>query len=112
MAWCNICNDFMLYPDTHKCPPIFEVCQHEYDPDYWMKIRARDEAMAAEKWAEQDDCESSEYQIVRGTDTEVWVRKWGESEIKRFMVSGESVPEYTATPIHKKEKCKNGHKKV
>ena len=37
MSWCKICDRFMLYPKTHKCPPVFEVCGYPEDEDYWVK---------------------------------------------------------------------------
>jgi len=94
--WCETCGNFMLFPNSHKCPPIFMVNEPEYDEE-WYKIRARSFESAAEKWADKTDAEG-DYSIISGNETEVIVRNEA-GEIKKFKVFGESVPEYTATEI-------------
>jgi hypothetical protein len=100
MPFCDICGGYIYSSREHKCPPVFEVQEIEYHgEDEWEEIRAVDEQDAAEKYAEKSDCDSAEYSIVSGSDAEVWVRKKGDSEVKKFMVSGESVPTYHADEI-------------
>jgi hypothetical protein len=99
MTWCKKCNEFMMYPERHQCPPTFEVCQPDCDPDYWETIMAKDAGLAAEKWAEADDCNSAEYLIIGGDDATVLVRKLGEQETQKFIVTAEAVPEYYAKEV-------------
>jgi hypothetical protein len=53
---------------------------------------------AVERWAEWDDASSADYTIVSGTPVEVLVAEEvpGAQE-QRFIVSGESVPQYRAS---------------
>lgn len=51
---------------------------------------------AAEKWAEQDDRNSSEYAIVDGEDTVVIVQDEPSKAQTAWRVSGEAVPSYLA----------------
>ena len=98
---CRTCGQWMMFPDTHRCPPLFHVIDpHGYgDADPWeyaAPIYARDAEAAAEKWADQHDCEG-DYTIIRGSPATVHVRD-AEGAVTRWIVSGESVPEYTASP--------------
>jgi hypothetical protein len=61
------------------------------------EIEAFDASSAAEEWADRDDCESAEYQIVRGSNAKVCVRD-GE-RVRTFDVSGETVALYAAREI-------------
>lgn len=98
-AWCPTCGKFMMYPDSHRCPPKFIV----WDPEdgemaeVGHEVRAADHESAAEEWADQTDCERS-YCILNGNDVVVHVVLLGEpaETAKRFRVSGESVPQYHA----------------
>ena len=51
---------------------------------------------AAERWAAWDDVQSAEYDIVSGNEAEVCVKSATTGEVRVFIVSGESVPSYTA----------------
>lgn len=95
-SWCKTCGRFMLYPDTHRCPPLFDARWEECDDDEWEQFREYDHDKVAERYAERRDADG-DYNIVSGSDIIVLVRKHGEDDIKRFNVSGHSVPEYTAT---------------
>jgi hypothetical protein len=50
---------------------------------------------AAEQWAEWSDSQG-DYDIIGGADVTVSVRLCNASEVRRFTVTGESVPRYYA----------------
>lgn len=64
--------------------------------EFSKRIVAVDAERAAERWAEWDDVESAEYDIVSGNEAEVCVKNAKTGEVRTFIVSGESVPIYTA----------------
>jgi hypothetical protein len=73
-------------------------------PEDGRVFHATDAQYAAEMWAEADDCESAEYRIVAGSEVTVHVCREDdyvaafadEYDVQRFIVSGESVPQYRA----------------
>ena len=96
---CKTSGAWMMFPNSHRCPPAYDVIDEDggYGDDAWQwacKIFARDPESAAEKWADQHDCEG-DYTIIRGTEAVVSVRD-EQGNVTRWIVSGESVPEYTA----------------
>ncbi len=100
MPFCKICSNHYFERQTHKCPPIYEVCCPEmYSEDEWECVREHDAEEAAKKWAEEDDWNTAEYTIVGGEEVEVWVRLKGKEKILKFVVTGESLPNYYATPL-------------
>jgi hypothetical protein len=94
-----------MWTQHHKCPPIWYVWCPEDGEERGdaRKIFATDPDDAAEKWAELDDSESSEYRIVGGRDIHVCVQKDGLDVVHDFVVEGESVPQYNAKMISKHE---------
>lgn len=60
------------------------------------EVFAADEEEAAEDWAEHDDADSVEYAIVKGDDATVLVRKKDGGPVRKFVVTGEAVPHYSA----------------
>lgn len=125
---CRVCDQYYFDDEWHKCPPTFLVWCHDYDGDIHnaVKIRAHDHEQAAEKWAEQDDS-YGDYTIIGGSDATVFVARASQYdevmeqlaqegeiddddpsvppgvEVKKFLVSGESVPQYTARELAEKE---------
>jgi len=99
--WCKKCGKFAIWPESHKCPPLWELNEPEYDEDHWEQIYAIDEETAAEEWADKTDAEG-DYSIVDGSPAIVLIRKYGETETKKFEVTGETVPEYRANEINDK----------
>ena len=97
---CPNCGRFLIYPDTHKCNPRWEVCfgpTIEEAIDYGVHtVYAFDLVDATEEAAEQDDSDSGEYSIVRNGESKAWARKLGDTEWHELIVYGESVPRYTA----------------
>ena len=100
MNRCPKCDEYIYESSilSHKCHPIFLVWESENDETDAREVRAFDEESAAEKWAEEDDCNSAEYDIISGNDVEVTV-KAPDGTIKKFKVSGESVPQYHADEV-------------
>ena len=95
--FCNICGELKLNFKDHVCPPCFEV-REETDENGWKKIYAHDIHAAVEKWAKCLDQEG-DYLIMSGSDMTCFVRHAGSNEEKKFIVSGEFVPKYTARYI-------------
>lgn len=103
MPICNQCGGWYPKTDRHRCPSIFEYCIPEYMGDEWRKVRTHDHESAAEIACEQNDRESAEYIIVRyGHLDEILVRD-EEGTVKRFSITAESVPSYSATEIEESE---------
>jgi hypothetical protein len=59
-------------------------------------ITACDPPTAASEWAEWSDRTSADYCIVRGEDMTVMVHDLESGETRAWIVSGESVPHYSA----------------
>jgi len=98
---CKTCGSWMMFPNSHRCPPKFDVIDADggygKDPWQWAKaIFAHDAETAAEKYADQSDCEG-DYSIIRGNEATILVRDEA-GEITRWTVTGESVPSYSAYP--------------
>lgn len=63
------------------------------------EIEAHDAESAAEKWAEEDDADSAEYMIFRGSEKPTVCVAEGDGPEQRFIVRGESLPCYYATAV-------------
>lgn len=101
---CRACGEYD-FTDRHKCKPKWEVAMEAKkgevpDESEWAEIYAIDQETAAEKYADQYDCESAEYAIVSagsGGETIVLSRDPATPEkITRWHVIGEAVPQYHA----------------
>lgn len=103
-AFCKVCGHFMMFPDSHRCPPMWECWSEDYGETRErsaQKVRASDAEEAAEKYAEQSD-EGGDYTIIKGSPVDVCVVPLGApagTKPSRFHVEGESVPEYTASAV-------------
>lgn len=60
--------------------------------------RAEDAQEAVEKWADYEDAQG-DYTIVSGSPATVMVARVGSADAQRYIVCGESVPEYTARMV-------------
>jgi hypothetical protein len=92
---CGVCGDYVLW-GKHRCSPIWLVELPEWnggDPD---RIRASDAQEAAEKFAERFDRASASYSVVSGESITVTVCDAHGKDEQKFVVEGESVPQYTA----------------
>lgn len=96
MSWCKQCNEYMLFPSSHKCLPAWD-CWHEWATEEdSRRAFAHDAEGAAEKYAARYDSDNSEYPEER----EIFVRPHGsDDKPKRFVVFLESVPSYSAREI-------------
>lgn len=97
MSQCPICKEYMI-STRHKCNPEWEVVfGADCNVDWGITlVRGYDEEDAVEKAAEISDSDSGEYTIVKNRQETAWVRALGTTEWKKFLVYGETVPEYTA----------------
>lgn len=62
-------------------------------------IYAIDEESAAEKFAEDWDCDDCDYTIASGSPQTVYVAQVGSEVVKMFDVSGEFNPSYSAIAL-------------
>ncbi len=106
MPHCNICKEWMLYPESHKCPPEYEVWGDDYSGDDYTIIMANSPEEAGEKYADEFDA-YGDYTIVNGSELEVKIRKKGDEEWKTYILSGEPVPQYRCD-----EKTKTSNKPI
>lgn len=95
--YCQHCIEFVYPGVPHTCNPAFLVwCEADGETeDDAVRVHASGAQRAVEKWAEQDDCESADYRIVRGADLVATVKASG-GEVTRWRVSGEAIPTYNA----------------
>lgn len=94
MTWCKTCGDYMLFPETHRCLPLFVVQENGgYDP---VDVYAFDESAAAEKYCEQSDAGGGDYSIIRAGETTLKVTDPRTGAVSEWAISAESVPQYTA----------------
>lgn len=108
---CEICDEYD-WLSKHKCKPAwFVISEDEYNElemglwtleemiDDLGLVYARDHSTAAEKWAARDDQNSGEFYIASGNEVTVVVMRPDEKleQHQKFVVTGEAVPEYTAT---------------
>ena len=97
---CPICQKWDV--GQHRCPPLFMAwCEEQSETeDDAQGIYASDAQSAAEQWAEDDDCYSAEYMIVgQKWEPVLTVKDTRDGEVKRFTVTGEAVPSYSATEV-------------
>lgn len=97
---CTTCGKWRGY--SHRCPPAFLVWNAEegLTEEDATVIYAYDAELAAEEWAEEDDANSADYCILKGSEPTVFVKEQGsEAPPKKFRVTGEAVPQYHATEI-------------
>jgi hypothetical protein len=91
----------------HACPPQFRV----WNPDEGQTLEedartifANDAEDAVEKWAEDDDNDSAEYSIAKGTPAVVCVQRYNakdepEGPVERYRVEGYYDPCYIVEAI-------------
>lgn len=99
LAKCSKCGEYD-FTDRHRCLPGFLVWhKEEGEEEFARKVHALDMCDAAEQWAERDDSESADYLIVSGQDARVAVKDMETGAVGIFIVSGESVPSYSANEV-------------
>lgn len=103
MDFCPTCKKYDSL-GHHVCAPIWEVAidQGKNSELYWQECRAQSEEAAAERYADDYDCQG-DYTIIQagdGGETEILVRRPnGVGGVKRFHVVGETVAQYHAREI-------------
>jgi hypothetical protein len=90
----------MLYPDSHKCPPVFSVLIEDYHGDDFedgIQVHVRDAETAAEKAIEEWDSDG-DYTCAGGSEVNVTV-KGPDGVVKKFVVTAEARPVYYASEV-------------
>ena len=85
----------------HVCPPSWLVW-NEDQGETWEEaelVYADDAEEAAAAWGEQDDNNSAEYDIAKGTPAVVCVQRHRDGPVERYRVHGEYEPRYWAEPV-------------
>jgi len=105
---CRECGKHFFFASdaqSHRCLPQWHVWEDDGEGREWATVvRAHDAQAAAEQWAEQEDQNSADYDIVSQREIPT-VRvapvdgEGGVADIRYFVVSGQSVPEYTAREV-------------
>ena len=108
MPFCEICGGYYICEkDEHTCLPLWEVAiEEDGDEPYWSSVYASLPEIAAEKYADENDC-VGDYTIVSAGDsgtTVVLVRRAiPGASVRRFHVIGEAVPQYTVRELEEGE---------
>ena len=95
---CPVCRKWGWFDrpsGNHVCAPVWEARLAGEDDFSWITVHASLAEDAAEEFAEQCD-RDGEYGIVKSGGADVEVRKPGETEITRFEITAETVPQYSA----------------
>ena len=87
--YCQICGELRLFPNSHKCPPKWQVCV-DGDGDDWRDIYAETAPKAAEKLAR------NVWDSDWGDQITVWVRVPGEMVATEYPVYIEAEPVFSA----------------
>ena len=94
---CSICKKWFVL-EGHGCGPSWLVFDPEYcDEEDAARVYAQSPCDAVESWAEDDDGQG-DYSIVGGCSATVTVIREDGARTS-WIVSGESVPEYTARMV-------------
>lgn len=101
---CKNCETLVWETETHQCTE-FRVRPVEDDDvvSVWVNTSVMGgHEYAAERWAEMDDKEDSEYPLAKGggdesIDLQVW--KKGEMKYKIYRVTGEFRPHYRSEEL-------------
>lgn len=99
MSDCPKCGEWVSGILPHRCQPLW----HAWEPDQAeredaLTIRACDAQAAAREYGERHDAQG-DYSIVQGSEAMVLVARQGSASAEAFMVTGESVPKYSACPV-------------
>lgn len=99
---CPICGDWIYDWENrpHVCKPK-HLLLHDYYGDDWddaFEVYAFDHEEAAEKWADETQCDW-DYCLLDGAHIDVQVKSVSDGEVKTLRLTGESVPTYSAEEI-------------
>lgn len=100
MSACPSCREWRW--EGHRCPPpwrVWNLDNGETEDDGGVTVYALTPAGAVEKWAEDDDRHSADYNIVGGETPLVGVRSLAipGAQAAYFWARGETVPQYHTT---------------
>jgi hypothetical protein len=98
---CSLCGDYHL--SSENCKPTWLVWCPDRGEDVHgaRRFAGIDAEHAAERWAQYDDVSSAEYHIVGGGEAVVCVVPSDDPAqvAKRFRITGEAVPQYSACEV-------------
>lgn len=94
MFRCDVCHMLTLDRAEHRCAPLFSVRFSSEGEEEWVSVHAFDPEHAAEEFVSMYD-RDGDYGVLRGEEAEVLVKDDG-GEITTWIVTGESVPQYSA----------------
>lgn len=95
---CVVCGSNYDSVLTHTCLDCWRVVCPEYEFGMPRTIYAGNAKEAALKYAQEHDLEDDSFEILRGPAVEIKVVSES-GGVFWFLVSGESIPEYTANRI-------------
>lgn len=93
---CPRCKRWKLYQNLCPCKR-FECAQpwrNEVPEENWSEIYAPDAEDAAERFAQESDCDG-DYIIIRNGSAEIWTRD-ADGTVEKWDIEAESEPTYTA----------------
>lgn len=102
MVYCEECGlpIFNYEQGRHRCPDAYRVWSIEDGEEEGAEIILAGAAWdAAEKWGASFDQGCGDYPLVRGESIAVIVEHEKSGARKKFIVSGEMVPEYNAQEL-------------
>lgn len=107
---CKTCGVNHFTERPHTCPPTWRVwCPGNDEGEGEARtIYEYDAESAAAAWAEDDDQDSAEYSIARGTPAVVHVRDPRTGELTRWSVVGEYDPTYHAAQMDPEPETEGG----
>lgn len=94
MTRCPHCKNYMMFPNSHKCPPKWNVWPDHYDKEDARSLHATTAKEAVELWADDWDG-GNDYTIVGGSPEIVHV-EGEDGVVQKFRVMGEMVRRYSA----------------
>jgi len=95
MDQCKRCGQWDFYEKQHKCPPCWDVWSNDEGHETGrIEIYAPTPQEAVEQWAVRED-EQHGPNIINGDNVTVCVAAHGSDNALRYIVTGESVPQYS-----------------
>lgn len=96
---CEKCGEFIFSWKKHKCDPVFEVFDEEYDNE-WIDCRGFDHQDAAINYAEK--CNTLGDYALMDKEKEIKVRDPREGIVKSFVISAKPDFYYDAIEVTQK----------
>lgn len=96
--WCPICGRIRFTVEKHACPPKWEVCDPNDDPEDWRSIYATDAEDAAERFCDEVD-PHGDYQYASTGHADKILVRGADGQVQAFYVSAEAVVQYHASVL-------------